>query len=313
MVSGRAVYVGLKAAGHSVELFHVDPEGVWYHGRKAVRLRPGRGLNDVDVVFPALHGPFGEDGTVQGLLECLDLPYVGPGVLASALCMDKLMFKHLMAHMGIDQADYRAVHVGQFRSDRDGVLERLAPLGLPAFVKPARLGSSFGVTRVASAEQLRRALEVAFEHDELAVVEAALSGPEIQCSLIGNEELLVSEPGEMALAASKSGWLDSQTKFTPGAFNLILPARVPEEVRKRIRELAVKIFKLTGCCGLARVDFLLDGERLFINEVNTMPGLGQTGVFAGMMRYVGLEYPQLLDRLLTLAVERYQAKSRHRF
>src|SRR5947208_8625340 len=227
---------------------------------EVVRLEPGGGLEGVDIAFPALHGPFGEDGTVQGLLECFGLPYVGPGVLASAVCMDKLMFKQLMRNAGVRQADYRAVHVEQFRSDRDAVIERLAPLGFPAFVKPARLGSSIGVARVVGTAELSDALQVAFEHDEIAVVERGIDGLEIECAVIGNEQPFASHPGEVLFVSSEPGWFDYKTKFTSGAFNMAIPARVPEHVRQRIRELAVKIFLLTRCCGLARVDFLVDRE-----------------------------------------------------
>jgi D-alanine-D-alanine ligase len=313
MASGRSVCLGLTEAGHFFVPILVDSAGVWRMKGKVVLLEPGGGLDGVDVVFPALHGPFGEDGTVQGLLECIGLPYVGPDVLASAVCMDKLIFKELMKNAGVRQADYRAARVQQFRSDREALLERLASLGFPVFVKPARLGSSIGVARVASVEELAGALEIAFEHDEIAVVERAVNGLEVECGVIGNEGPLASKPGEVAFAAGDSGWFDYTTKFTPGAFNIIIPARVPEDMLQRIRELAVKIFLLTRCCGLSRVDLIVDGENIYINEVNTMPGLSQNGVFAWLWKESGLSYPQLMDQLVKLALERHDAKSRHRY
>jgi D-alanine-D-alanine ligase len=295
---------GLKSAGHIPISIEVGRDGVWRCDGEIVVLAPGSGLEGADVVFPMLHGPFGEDGTVQGLLECLDIPYVGAGVLASALCMDKLMFKEFMARAGVPQTSYRAVRIDQFRSDRDGVLSDLTPAGFPAFVKPARLGSSFGVTRVGSSEELPAALDIAFEYDSLALVEAAARGLEIECSVIGNAEPFASQPGELVVISSKSGWRDRETKFTRGSIRLVVPARVPEDVLQRIRELSVSAFVLTRCRGLARVDFFVDGETILMNEINTMPGLKATSVFSLMLKFGGLAYPEMLDRLVQLALER---------
>jgi D-alanine-D-alanine ligase len=304
LVSGACVCEGLEAAGHIPIPIDVGRNGVWRRDGEIVVLAPGSGLEGADVVFPMLHGAFGEDGTVQGLLECLDLPYVGAGVLASALCIDKLMFKELMARAGVPQTSYQAVRIEQFRSDLDGVLTDLTPLGFPAFVKPARLGSSFGVTRVGSTEELPAALDVAFEYDSLAIVEAAAGGLEIECSVIGNAQPFASQPGELVVLSSKSGWRDRETKFTRGSIRLIVPARVSEDVRRRIRQLAVSAFVRTRCRGLARVDFYVDGETILLNEINTMPGLKATSVFSLMLKASGLAYPEMLDRLVQLALER---------
>jgi D-alanine-D-alanine ligase len=273
---------------------------------------PGCGLDGVDVVFPVLHGPFGEDGTVQGLLECLEIPYVGAGVLASALCMDKVMFKELMAHAGLPQVDYRAVRAGELVADRAGVLARLEALGLPVFVKPARLGSSVGIVRVASSDELPAALQTAFEHDSLAIVEAMARGLEVECSVIGNGEPVASEPGEIVLAAGETGWYDYEAKYTPGGMQLVVPARVPSWVRERIQEIAIQAFQASGCCGLARVDFFIEGEQVLLNELNTMPGFTATSVFASLFEASGVPYAELLDRLVQLAFERHAALSRHR-
>ena len=273
---------------------------------------PGRGLDGVDVVFPVLHGPFGEDGTVQGLLECLDVPYVGAGVLASALCMDKVTFKELMAHAGLPQVDYRAVRARELVSDRSGVLARLQALGLPVFVKPARLGSSVGIVRVAALEELPAALETAFEHDELAIVEAAARGLEVECSVLGNGDPIASEPGEIVLAAGETGWYDYEAKYTPGGMQLVVPARVPPWVRENIREMAIQAFQTSGCSGLARVDFFIEGEQVLLNELNTMPGFTATSVFASLFEASGVPYAELLDRLVQLAFERHEADQRHR-
>jgi D-alanine-D-alanine ligase len=275
-------------------------------------LEPGRGLAGADVAFPVLHGPFGEDGTVQGLLECLGVPYVGAGVLASALCMDKVLFKSVMAHAGMPQVDHRAVEVERFRAERAAVLEGLTKLGLPVFVKPARLGSSVGIARVRAAEELVPALEEAFEHDPVTLVEAAADGIEVECSVIGNGTPIASQPGEIMLAEGEESGYDYEAKYTPGKMRLIIPARLPDRVRESVRELALRTFLLTGCRGLARVDFFVEGERVLVNELNTIPGFTETSVFGTLFGASGLPYPQLLDRLLDLALERHEAESAHR-
>jgi D-alanine-D-alanine ligase len=312
LASAASVRDGLVEAGHEPVSVEVGRDGVWRRDGELVALTPGRGLDGVDVVFPVLHGPFGEDGTVQGLLECLDIPYVGAGVLASALCMDKVMFKELMAHAGMPQVDFRAVRVAELAVDRAGVLARLEALGLPVFVKPARLGSSVGIVRVAAAEELAGALETAFEHDELAIVEAAARGLEVECSVLGNRDPVASEPGEIVLAAGETGWYDYEAKYTPGGMQLVVPAQVPPWVRETIQEMAIEAFRRVGCSGLARVDFFIEGERVLLNELNTMPGFTATSVYASLFEASGVPYAELLDRLVQLAFERHAVASRQR-
>ena len=313
MASGESVRAGLEEAGHAPIKIEISRDGIWRRDGKELTLRPGRGLDGVDVVFPVLHGPFGEDGTVQGLLECLDVPYVGAGVLASALCMDKLVFKDLMGAAGVGQVSYLAVRIEDYRSSSELELEKLTTLGLPVFVKPARLGSSVGIARVANAEQLPFALERAFEHDPLVLVEAAASGHEVECSVLGNGDPIASEPGEILIAGGEAGWYDYEAKYTPGAMKLIVPARVPAQVRERVRELAVATFRITGCCGLARVDFFVVGEQVLVNELNTMPGFTRTSVYGSLFEASGIPYPELLDRLVRLGLERHAAERRYSF
>ena len=309
LASAASVRAGLERAGHATVAIKIDRDGVWRRDGETVSLTPGRGLDGVDVVFPVLHGPFGEDGTVQGLLECVDVPYVGAGVLASALCMDKVLFKELMEHARLPQVDYRAAHEERFRSQQGAVLDELAELGLPVFVKPARLGSSVGIARVAAEPELVPALEVAFEHDPLVIVEAASDGLEVECSVIGNGEPIASQPGEIVLG---SGWYDYQAKYAPGGMELVVPARIPEAVRERVRELALETFRTTDCRGLARVDFFVEDERVLVNELNTMPGFTETSVFGALFAASGIPYAELLDRLVGLALERYEAERQHR-
>jgi D-alanine-D-alanine ligase len=309
LASAASVRRGLETAGHRPVEIEIGRDGVWRtEATTELRLTPGRGLDGVDIVFPVLHGPFGEDGTVQGLLECLDIPYVGAGVLASALCMDKVAFKDLMGKYGLPQVAYRAVHEGASGAE----LDELEALGLPVFVKPARLGSSVGIARVDEATALRAALARAFDHDELAIVEAMATGLEVECSVIGNGEPIASEPGEILLAAGESGWYDYEAKYSPGGMQLLVPARVPEHVCARIKDLALEAFVRSGCAGLARVDFFVEGEDVIVNELNTMPGFTETSVFARLFEASGVAYPELLDRLVHLGLERYRAERRHR-
>ncbi len=313
LASAASVADGLRTAGHEVIGIEVGRDGAWRRDGEALAVMPGSGLSGADVVFPVLHGPFGEDGTVQGLLECLDVPYVGAGVLASALCMDKVLFKELMARAGLPQVDYRAVSEAEHRADPEAVARTLAPLGLPVFVKPARLGSSVGIVRVCEAAQLGTALDTAFQHDSLAIVEAAAAGREVECSVLGNGDPVASEPGEILLAAGEDGWYDYEAKYSPGGMRLAVPARLSEEVRERVRELALAAFVKSGCAGLARVDFFVVGERVLVNELNTMPGFTETSVFGSLFAASGIPYPELLDRLVGLALERHAAERAHRY
>jgi D-alanine-D-alanine ligase len=313
LASAASVVDGLRQGGHAVRMIEIGRDGVWREGGRTIALEPGQGVEGADVVFPVLHGPYGEDGTVQGLLECLDVPYVGAGVLASAVSMDKVVFKHLMAHAGIPQVDYRAARVERFRADRDRELESLEPLGLPVFVKPAHLGSSVGIVRVAREDELPGALQTAFEYDPLVIVEACAAGLELECSVIGNGDPIASQPGEIVVTAERSDWYDYEAKYAPGGMELIVPARVPDKVRERVRELAVETFVTVRCCGLARVDFFVDGDLVLVNELNTIPGFTQTSVFGSLFEASGIPYPELLSRLVGLALERHEAEHQHRY
>jgi D-alanine-D-alanine ligase len=314
LASAASIGEGLAQGGHRPVAITVGRDGLWRREDEVVSVAPGRGIAGVDVVFPALHGPFGEDGTVQGLLECLDVPYVGAGVLASALSMDKVMFKQLMRLGDVPQVEFTSVQARQMAADTDRMLDSLAPLGLPVFVKPARLGSSVGIARVDRREDLPAALEAAFVHDPLVIVEAAARGIELECSVIGNDKPLASEPGQITVAAEHSSWYDYEAKYTPGGMELIVPAPVPERVRQRVRQLAAETFLRVGCSGLARVDFFVeDGDRVLVNELNTMPGFTSTSVFATLFEASGIGYPELLDRLVSLAIERHEEERAYRY
>jgi D-alanine-D-alanine ligase len=306
--SGAAVREGIAAAGHQVLAITVERDGRWRHDGEELSLRPGGGLLAVDAVFPALHGPFGEDGTVQGLLELLDVPYVGAGVLASSLCMDKVVFKEVLAAAAVPQVPSTAVREARWRADRQAVQRELAVLGTPVFVKPARLGSSVGISKVWSESAMGAALEAAFAHDSLVIVEGFSSGMEVECSVMGNGEPVAATPGEIVLQGAE--WYDYDAKYGEGGMDLVVPARLPETVLAEVRRLACDTFVRVGCAGLARVDFFVEGDRVLVNELNTMPGFTATSVFAKLWEAAGVPFAELCDKLLTLALERYASERR---
>jgi D-alanine-D-alanine ligase len=303
--SGEAVARGLEAAGHEALRVTIARDGAWSLGGEPVELTPAAGLRGADAAFPALHGPFGEDGSVQGVLEWLDVPYVGSDVLASAVCMDKLTLKRLCAQAGLPQVAFVA-------AGEPGWRERCAEMGLPLWVKPSRLGSSVGISRVDDlGEPLEAAVELARRHDPRVIVEAHAEGREVECSLLGNAPVECSPPGEVI---ADGDWYDYETKYREGGMELVVPAVLPEPAAERLRELALAAFELGGCAGLARCDFFVgpDGEVL-LNELNTMPGFTETSVYAKLWEAAGLAYPDLCDRLVRLALERHAASRAHRY
>jgi D-alanine-D-alanine ligase len=312
--SAAAVRDGLLAAGHHVTAIEVGRDGVWRRDGSVVSVTPGQGLAGADVVFAALHGPYGEDGSIQGMLETLGVPYVGAGVAASAVCMDKVLFKDLMATLGVPQVEYAGIREEHFAADPAAAIARAAAVGLPSFVKPARLGSSVGIVKVLDREQLGAALGVAFSHDGLAIVEAAAAGVEVECGVLEaapgeRATALASEPGEIVYQGE---FYDYAAKYTPGGMELLIPPRISETARARVRELAVRTFEAVGCEGLARVDFFVDGEKVLVNELNTMPGFTPTSVYAKLLDASGVRYPTVVDRLCRLAIERHARQAGRR-
>ena len=302
--SGAAVARGLRAAGHEALEVTIDRAGGWTCLGGPVELAPGGGLLGAEVAFPALHGAFGEDGSVQGLLEWLDVPYVGSDVLSSAICMDKLTLKRLFAEEGIPQVDFAAVEGNDWWA-------RCERLGLPLWVKPSRMGSSVGITRVTALAELDEAVELALRHDPRVIVEASADGREVECSVLGNESPEASQPGEIVAHAD---WYDFEAKYTEGGMDLRVPAPIDERAIERVRSLAVSVFTLAGCAGLARCDFFVDPDgKVLVNEINTMPGFTDTSVYAKLWEASGLGYPQLCDRLVALAVERHRRSRSYEF
>ncbi len=295
--SGRSVVDGLSPERYDVVPVELPREGPWLLTREEAAA--------YDVVFPVLHGPFGEDGTVQGLLELADVAYVGAGVAGSALAMDKDLFKAVMRDNGVPVARSQTLRRGR---DEGGE----SPFGYPVVVKPARLGSSVGISIVRSAEELRPAVELAFAHDEKVLVEEFLEGVEVECSVLGNEDPVASVPGEIVPLASD--WYDYEAKYAEGGMELVVPARIPPETTARVQELAVAAFVAADCEGMARVDFFAapDGA-VTVNELNTIPGFTATSVYAKLFEASGLPYGELLDRLVALALERHERRRALRF
>jgi D-alanine-D-alanine ligase len=304
--SAAFVREAVAAAGHDVVPVTIERTGAWMHDGEALALRPGGGLLGADAVFPALHGPFGEDGTVQGLLELLDVPYVGAGVLASSLCMDKVVFKEVLAAADVPQVASAAIREHRWRAEPAAVRAELAVLGTPVFVKPARLGSSVGIAKAWGEADLDAAIDGAFAHDSLVIVEAFSDGMEVECSVLGNHEPEASIPGEIVVL--KGDWYDYEAKYGDDGMELVVPARLPEAVREQVRRLAVDTFVRVGCAGLARVDFFVEGDRVLVNELNTMPGFTGTSAYPKLWEASGVPGPGLCDRLLGLALERYHAE-----
>jgi D-alanine-D-alanine ligase len=258
-------------------------------------------LGAVDVVLPILHGPFGEDGTVQGLLELADVPYVGAGVAASALAMDKDLFKKVMRDSGIPVARHHTIRLGDPVDN---------PLGYPAFVKPARLGSSVGISKVHDEPELEAAVALARRHDEKVLVEELVVGMEVECGVLGNRQPppIASLPGRIDTLEHE--WYDYASKYDEGGMELVIPPELPQQTIELVQQRAVDAFVASECEGMARIDFFVrdDGE-VVVNELNTIPGFTATSVYAKLFQASGIEYAELLDRLVALALERHERRS----
>lgn len=313
IASARSVVAGLDPERYETVVVEIDKSGRWELATGSdelaatsietlpvvARSAPATTLGEVDVVLPILHGPFGEDGTVQGLLELAGVPYVGAGVAASALCMDKDLFKAVLRDRGIPVA--RNVTL------RDGD-DPVHDFGYPVFVKPARLGSSVGISRVLNDGELVAAVELARRHDDKVLIEEGIDGVEVECGVLGNRDPIASVVGEIVAHAD---WYDYTAKYEEGGMDLVVPARISGESDARARELAVESFVATECEGMARIDFFVrpNGD-VIVNEINTIPGFTSTSVYAKLFEAAGISYAELLDRLIELALERHERRSK---
>jgi D-alanine-D-alanine ligase len=317
ITSGRSVLAALDPERYEASAVAIGRDGRWELGpggdgsvmETLPVPRSGSApatLADVDVVLPILHGPFGEDGTVQGLLELAGVPYVGAGVAASAVCMDKDLMKAVLHARGIPTTRSITIREGD-------PLDH--PFEYPVFVKPARLGSSVGISKVREPDELEPAVAVARQHDEKVLIEEFIDGVEVECGVLGNRLPIASLPGEIVSHGfSGEDWYDFSAKYDEGGMDLIVPPRIPPEQSARTQEISVDAFVATECEGMARVDCFVtrDGEVL-VNELNTIPGFTPTSVYAKLFEASGVPYAELLDRLIELALERHERRSKLKF
>jgi D-alanine-D-alanine ligase len=337
--SAKNVIEAIDRNKYEIVLIGIDPSGRWYliesshflshaddpsqislkHGNIELAIIPGspsgkiapvnddKEISEMDVIFPVLHGPYGEDGTVQGLLRMADIPFVGADVLGSAVGMDKDVMKRLLKEAGIPQAKF--LSFTYHNHEKIDFRDIEASLGPSCFVKPANLGSSVGISKVNNEKEFKSALAKAFEYDQKVIVEEYIQGREIECSVLGNENPIASLPGEVMPAhefySYEAKYLDQK-----GA-SFQIPASVPERLIKEIQELAIKTFKVLNCEGMARVDFFLKGDdQLLVNELNSIPGFTQISMYPKLWEASGISYPELLDRLIHLALDRHERKNK---
>jgi D-alanine-D-alanine ligase len=264
---------------------------------------------EIDVVFPVLHGTYGEDGTIQGLLEIANLPYVGAGVLASAVGMDKVVAKKIFSQAGLPQCKYVHFLKSEVQKRREEVINAIErELGYPCFVKPANLGSSVGISKAKNRDELIAALDLACQYDRKIVVEEFVPAHEVEVAVLGNDEPEASVPGEII---SSNEFYDYRAKYIDGKSVMRIPADLPSDTAKQVREMAIRAFKAIDCTGLARVDFFIrkDNGEALINEINTMPGFTPYSMYAKLWEHSGISYSELVDRLIQLAIERHDEKA----
>ena len=300
--SAESVIAAMDPARYDILKIFITKEGRWQPG--AILPEPGANP-DIDVVFPVLHGTFGEDGTLQGLLDLADLPYVGAGVLSSAVSMDKEIMKRLCRERGLAVVEYVVI-------SRDRLDAGELSFGFPVFVKPANLGSSVGISKARDRAQLRKALELAAQYDRKVIVERSIEGRELECSVLGNDRPEASLPCEILPSRE---FYDYEDKYLLDKAETVVPADLTADLTRQVRELAVACYRAVECEGMARVDFLLESatNRLYINEINTIPGFTSISMYPKMWEATGLPYPKLIDRLIELALERHRAKKATRY
>ena len=299
--SAKSIIEALDAERYKVLHYVISKEGKW--SPRPIVPEPG-GNAGIDVVFPVLHGTFGEDGTVQGLLELADLPYVGAGVLASSISMDKEMMKRVAKERGLPVVEYRVVSGASDAA--------CGELGFPVFVKPANLGSSVGISKARNCEELKSALELARAYDRKVIVERGIVGREFECAVLGNENPIAAAPCEILPSRE---FYDYDDKYLLDQAQTVIPANLSPQETAEMQRLAVECYQAVECEGMARVDFLLEtaSNRLYINEINTIPGFTSISMYPKMWEYSGLPMPKLIDRLIELALERHAAKQRLRY
>lgn len=324
LVSGASVIENLDKKKYEVVQIGITKSGKWFTSKNALEaLKHGEDhliepmvlntLEDLDCVFPVLHGPFGEDGTIQGFLELLNIPYVGCGVLSSALAMDKLMAKTVFSAHNLPQPPYIGIARNEWLKNKKKILKEICKkLGRPPyFVKPANLGSSVGISKVKHIKNLEHAINLATKFDRRIVIEKGINAREIECSVLGNENPIASVAGEVV---SSREFYDYYAKYVDNASKLIIPAKLPKKKTEEIKKLALLAYKALNCEGMARVDFLMDKRtaKLYISEINTIPGFTSISMYPKLLRASGISYKKLLDALILLALSRHKEKQKNK-
>jgi D-alanine-D-alanine ligase len=332
--SAKTVIEQIDKKHYKITPLAIGRDGIWLSPKQSAALLPAetqelltdelstesgnliRDADNFDVVFPVLHGTFGEDGTIQGLFEMANLPYVGCGVLASSCGMDKVTMKILFRDANLPMCKYVWFLRKEWEKASDTIVKQIEKqLGFPCFVKPANLGSSVGVTMAKDAESLRKGIELAAEYDRKIIVEEGLDMREIECAVIGNDDPKPSLPGEYIINDESKAFLDYTEKYTgTGNNDFVVPAPISPELTEKIQQMAIDAFKAVDGSGISRVDFFLrkDTGALLVNEINTLPGLTDASGYPKMWKGSGLDFPQVIDTLVTLAIERHQDKSRNK-
>lgn len=326
LVSATSVIKALSPEKYEVVEIGITKDGKWYRGEQCLqKFKEGnfKGLEEVllgmdpakhkniDIFFPVLHGPYGEDGTIQGLFEMIQVPYVGCNVVASAGAMDKLIAKAVWEAAGIPVVPYVGFTRGRWEKEREVVLAEIEnSLGLPCFVKPANMGSSVGVSKAKTPEGLVAAIELAAKYDMRILVETALNVREIECAIMGNEEVVASPVGEVIVGGE---FYDFNDKYVNGVSSTEIPAKIDAATASKIQEISIKGYKSLDCCGLARVDSFIDKDTgaVFLNEINTLPGFTSISMYPKMMQAYGLSYEELVDKLIELGLERAAEKAKN--
>ncbi|HRD01867.1 MAG TPA: D-alanine--D-alanine ligase family protein [Candidatus Saccharicenans sp.] len=327
ITSARAIYRHLNKNKYSIRSIYITRKGNWKRVNSPLapvqELKKGQAFSflpwsparqrselKAEVYFPVLHGPYGEDGTIQGLLEMADVPYVGSHVLASAVGMDKAIFKNLLSHLGLPVTPYLVIYEEDYKKEGSKLIRKInASFDYPLFIKPANMGSSVGISKVKKRTVLSEALKLAFRYDHKILVEKGIAGREIECSVLGNDRPEASLPGEVIPYRE---FYDYADKYLEGKTRFVIPAVLPADLTEKIRQLALAAFQAIDACGLARVDFFLENKTdvIYINEINTMPGFTEISMYPKLWEASGLNFSQLLDRLIELAFEQHNRKKR---
>ncbi|MFW6129147.1 MAG: D-alanine--D-alanine ligase family protein [Candidatus Aminicenantaceae bacterium] len=325
LLSASAIYKNLDKSKYDCILIYINKKGLWkiinslpfpssqlekgiFHSFLPFQKKQSPLNTSPDIFFPVLHGPYGEDGTIQGLLEMSDVPYVGASVLPSAIGMDKSATKNALIMNGLPVTEHLVIYDNHWHKEQKSILSTIVgQIPLPLFIKPANMGSSVGITKVTETNKITDAVSTAFQYDRKIIVEKAIKGRELECSVLGNDDPFASLPGEIIPYRE---FYDYKDKYIEGKTRFKIPAELPDTIINEIQQLSIKAYKAIDCCGMARVDFFLENKKknIFINEINTIPGFTEISMFPKLLELSGISFPVVLEKLIDLAVERHRKK-----